>query len=374
MNGTDRRIGVLHLIDSLAVGGAERMAVNLVNALPRERYRPFLATTRSEGLLEAAVRPDVGRLRLARRGRFDLQAIRQLSAYVRQHQIQIVHAHSSSIFIATAARELTARSRQPALLWHDHYGRHDTDPRRKWLYRWPVRRASGVIAVNPQLAAWSRNGLGVRGDRVWYLRNFVLPREDEAPAPTLPGREGSRIVCVANFRHQKDHTNLVQAMAEVAAREPRAHLLLIGTGNETRLAVEQFIKANNLDSSITILGHRSDVPAVLRACDVGVLASSSEGLPLALLEYSQAGLATVSTEVGECAEVLDAGQAGVLVPPKDPGALSDALITMLGDPSARATLGKRLRQRVASVYGVPAAIEQLEACYRAVLPPGEPST
>src|SRR5579863_5854429 len=68
----------MHLIDTLAAAGAERVAVNIVNHLPRDRYIPYLCTTRSDGPLDALVAPDVIRLRLQRRSRFDLRAVIRL--------------------------------------------------------------------------------------------------------------------------------------------------------------------------------------------------------------------------------------------------------------------------------------------------------
>ena len=77
------------------------------------------------------------------------------------------------------------------------------------------------------------------------------------------------------------------------------------------------------------MGPRNDVPAILRACRIGVLSSASEGLPLALLEYGKHGLAAVSTAVGQCPEVLDNGYAGVLVPASSPDQFSDAIVGLL---------------------------------------------
>src|SRR5579862_7236247 len=93
-------IGVMHVLDSLALGGAERAAVNLVNSLPRENYRPYLCTTRSEGPLADAVSAHVGRLALERTNRFDAGAVRRLMNFVRSEKIRILHAHGSSLFIA----------------------------------------------------------------------------------------------------------------------------------------------------------------------------------------------------------------------------------------------------------------------------------
>ena len=127
-----------------------------------------------------------------------------------------------------------------------------------------------------------------------------------------------------------------------------------------------------LAAHVSLLGCRDDVAAVLKGCDVGVLSSSSEGLPLALIEYGMAGLASVATRVGQCAEVLDAGRAGLLIPPCEPAALATAILTLLESPQQRALLGGQLRERVHQVYSDGPAMHQIGAVYETVLSGAEP--
>lgn len=358
-------IGVLHLIDSLEPGGAETVAVDLVNHLPRERFRPFLGTTRREGPLAEKILPDVGRLSLERRRTLDLRALGRLSSFIRRHGISIVHAHSTSLFTAVLA---TFTQPEARVVWHDHFGRFGDEERPAWLYGPVVRRAAGVIAVNEALARWSREELGA--ERVWYLPNFVadLP---PGPVPGLPGEPGRRIVCVANLRAQKDHPTLLAAMALVLREEPEARLLLVGAEVEPGAAarVLELRRTLGLEDRVALLGRRDDVPALLRGCDAGVLSSSAEGFPLALLEYGMAGLPAVATRVGQCAELLDEGGAGLLVPPGDPVRLAEALLALLRDPDRRRVLGERLRERVRSRYSAAAAMAKLERVYHAILSP-----
>ncbi len=363
---------VLHLIDTLEPGGAETVAVDLVNHLSRERFRPFLGTTRREGALAERILPDVGRLSLGRRRTFDPVALGRLSGFIRRHGISIVHAHSTSLFTAILA---TFTQPEVRVVWHDHFGRHGNEVRPAWLYGPVVRRAAGVIAVNEALARWSREQLGA--ERVWYLPNFAT---DIAPGavPELPGEPGRRIVCVANLRAQKDHPTLLAAMARVVREEPAAHLLLVGAEVEPGVAarVLEMRRTLGLEDRVSLLGRRDDVPALLRGCDVGVLSSSAEGFPLALLEYGTAGLPAVATRVGQCAELLDEGDAGILVPPRDSERLAEGLLSLLRSPELRGALGTRLRERVRSRYSAAASMEKLERVYHAILSPrsGETGT
>jgi glycosyltransferase involved in cell wall biosynthesis len=358
------RPGVLHLVDTLDPGGAERVAVNLVNHLSRERFRPFLATTRREGPLAAEVRPDVGRLALNRRRTLDLGALRRLLAFVRENDVAILHAHASALVFAELAAFVAPHLK---VVWHDHFGRYLEEERPAWLWGPLARRAAAVVTVNEDLARWSRETLGA--GPVVYLPNFV-PEVPETPTPDLPGEPGLRIVCVANLRAQKDHPNLLRAFARVLRDAPGARLLLAGAEVEADAAARAREEAAPLGDRVVFLGSRPDVPALLRACDVGVLASASEGFPLSLLEYGRAGLPAIATRVGQCAEILEG--AGLLVPPADPGALAAAVLALLRDPGLRADLGERLARRVRERYSAAVVIERLEAVYHRALAPERP--
>ena len=360
------RIGVMHITDTLEAGGAEQVAVNLANLLPRERYTAHLCTTRRDGRLADTLAEDVGRLRLARRWRFDGAALRRMVAYIREHEIKILHAHGSSIFTASMASLFTPRT---AIVWHDHYGL-PLEERAAWVERPLAKRAGGIIAVSQPLAEWSRRKLAFAADRVWYIPNFVcLPQEGNGKLQGLPGEAGARIVCVANLRPQKDHLTLVRAMADVVRQIPTAYLLLVGAVVDVSYhdSIKQEITRLGLEKHVTLLGERRDVAAILRACDVGVLSSLAEGLPLALIEYAQAGLASVATKVGQCAEVLDEGRAGLLVPAQAEHELAQALVRLMASPQERNSFGELIRERAQKLYSARSIIERICQVYDVVL-------
>lgn len=359
-------VRVLHLTDTLEAGGAERVAVNLANLMPRDRYRTYLCSTRRDGPLAELVGRDVGRLRLQRKRRWDGRALWRLVRFVRDQQIQILHAHGTALLLANLASRFAPF---PAVVWHDHFGRYAVEERSTWLYGWLTKRVGGVVAVNQPLAEWSRTRLGVPPGRVWFLPNFICDGQAGRTPPDLPGKPGARIACVANLRPEKDHATLLRAMARVIREVPAAHLLLVGASRNPahQGVIRQEVLRQALQGHVSLLGHRQDVAAILRACDVGVLSSRSEGLPLSLLEYGMAGLPVVATQVGQCAEVLDHGQAGMLAPPATPLELAEALLVFLRSPERRRQFGERLHRRVHELYSPGPVIRQLERIYNTVL-------
>jgi glycosyltransferase involved in cell wall biosynthesis len=153
-------------------------------------------------------------------------------------------------------------------------------------------------------------------------------------------------------------------MSLVAREVPTAHLYLVG-GSPQRDYHEQVLDAVRrfgITSHVTFLGYCAHVTQILETCDVGVLSSRSEGFPLALVEYAAAGLPVVSTDVGQCREILDDGRVGLLVAPQDPRALADALLRVL-DGRVDRSIGDRLRARVERRYSVSAVVTSLSSLY-----------
>lgn len=359
--------GILQMTDTLEAGGAERVAVNLANLLPRQGYRSYLCATRREGPLASLVSAEVGKICLARTRRLDPGGLRRLVAFIKAHNIELLHAHSTALFVALQAALFPP---YPKVIWHIHSSNYATEARAAWLYGPLARRANGVIIVNRQLTAWVQQRLRVPRHNVWHVPNFVIESADDSATPDLPGQGGQRIVCVANLRPEKGHLTLIEAMARVAQQAPGAHLILVGahSNQEHYAKIAAAIRQFGLVGRITLAGHQHNVPSILRNCDIGVLSSYSEAFPLALVEYGKAGLGVVTTEVGECPAILDHGRAGVVVTPHNPAQLAEALLSLLGSSELRKTLGETLRQRVNRLYTAEAVLEQIGRIYAQVLP------
>ncbi len=172
---------------------------------------------------------------------------------------------------------------------------------------------------------------------------------------------------VARFHPDKGHDNLVKAAALVVAAHPRAKFLLVGRGCDAGNAtLRAWIDDRGLGERFVLLGQRDDVPVCLSAMDVFCMPSNTEGFPNALAEAMAMGLPSVATNVGDAA--ILAGDAAVLVEPRDERALARGLMDVLAlSAEERRRLGQRAKTRVSVEFSIARTAGRFRTLYEDVL-------
>ncbi|WP_428225717.1 glycosyltransferase [Flavobacterium sp.] len=343
-----QNIRIVQLIDSLEIGGAERMAVNYANGLVVIIGFSALITTRKEGLLKKALHPDVDFLFLNKRKKIDLQAIFKMVSYLKKNNITHIHAHSSSFFLALIAKVFMPSVK---IIWHDHYGNSDyLNQRRSWILKIGSLGFDRIIAVNRKLELWAKTKLYC--SQVCYLSNFVAVSDFGNPIK-LFGNSGKRIVCSANLRPQKNHFFLLEVALLVKKKYPQWSFHLIGVDKDDSYSksVKQQIKDLHLEQQVFIYGAVENVKAVLSDCQIGILTSKSEGLPLALLEYGCCQLPVVVTAVGQIPDFIDEGL-GSCVDKEDVSVFFEKIEELIGNSDLREKIGAKFKLKVEDDFGV----------------------
>ncbi len=352
---------VLQLIDTLNAGGAERVAVNIANALALEIDKSFISATRKEGILKENIDKNVEYFFLKKQSALDSKAIFKLKRFIKENRINIIHAHSSSFFIASIMRLLI---RDLKIIWHDHYGNSEfLEKRPLQVLKICSRSFSHIFCVNRKLEKWDKQYLHCKS--VSYLQNFAVEIFTE-PITNLFGVDGQRILCLANFRAQKDHVTLINAFKIVNKQYPNWTLHCVGQDFNDDYSKQIFGVVNDfgLQECVFLYGSRPDVSSIIKQCDIGVLASKSEGLPMALLEYGLGGLAVIVTDVGKCKEVVS--EFGLLVPAKDHKALSKAIIVFIKNVDRRIEYSKNFQNRVNKKFSSLAVVTKIVGLYKAL--------
>jgi glycosyltransferase involved in cell wall biosynthesis len=220
------------------------------------------------------------------------------------------------------------------------------------------------IAVSSEVERRLRDDLGVSQARLSVVHNGIetapeRPQGDASLKVWLQRGSGLPVVLtVARLHGQKGHDHLLAAATLV----PDAVFVLAGDGPE-RDRLQDRARQLGLADRVRFLGQRGDVAALLDACDVFVLPSLYEGLPLSVLEAMAAGKPVVATSVGGTDEVLIDGVNGRLVPPADARSLASAIAAMLSDPVAASRMAFEGRARVSACFSAEAMARGVEQVY-----------
>jgi glycosyltransferase involved in cell wall biosynthesis len=324
------------------------MAINLANSLLGEVEASYLCCTRQEGMLKKELKDEVGYLFLNKKYSLDLNAFWKLRTFVKKEQIELIHAHGTSWFFGVLLKLTGTKIK---LVWHDHYGESELLDKRDIQILKPLSRCfDGIVSVNTDLKKWAENTLKM--ESVIQLNNFISQAKSESSFTNLKGKNTDfKIICVANLRPQKDHLNLLRAFEICASSNLNISLHLVGEGLDTPYSkvVLDHISSSIVTDRIFLYGSQKNIPEMLKQANLGVLASRSEGMPLALLEYGMAGLPVICTKVGQCPEVLS--NAGILVSPCNPEELAQAILSFAENNELCLKKGAQLKNRIRTQFG-----------------------
>lgn len=361
---------LLYIIDSLRVGGAETLLLDLLDAAQARGDRAHVAYFTPGPLEPEVARRGVGTTRLSGAGLRDPRAVLRALRLIRAWDPDIVHTHLVKSDLAGQLAARLARRRRIITL-------HNTDPWRRnallsGIYRLVTGGADACIAVAENVAEHAARCGSYDGRRIEVVRNGVdLGRfaAGRVAAMDLSGfgvpRDAVVIAKIGRFTAQKDHGNFLQAAALLAERQPRAHFLITGDGELAEQIRGQARRLGLGPERLTFTGNLRDMPALLAAIDIFMLASKWEGLPMVLLEAMAMGVPVVSTAVGGVPDLLEDGRNGLLVPPSDPAALAAAAERLILDPAAGRALGAAGLETVRAGFSGAAMLERLWSLYSA---------
>lgn len=360
-----KELKVLQIIDSLAMGGAERVCVNYANALSQiNGVESFLCVARSSGPLFNMIDTDVKTLILNKKSSLDFNAIKTLRHFIIENKITHIHAHTSSFFIA----KLVQLFSNVKIIWHLHNGEmKSTSSKHLYIMKLFSKNFSHIITVNSELNEWAQSVFKLPKKQVTYIENYpdLCFSNKEL---VLQGQKGKRLVSLANLRYQKDHMNLLEAFNELVKNGyDEWTLFLVGKDYKDDYSsnIKQYIQKNKLEKKIYILGMRADAADILKLCDIGVISSQVEGLPVSLLEYALASLAVVSTDVGECSTVLKDGEVGVLVEKQNSDELSQGLEVLMKDSQLCKNYASKYNKFINENYSKDVIIKKVVFIYEA---------
>lgn len=365
---------VLFLVDTLDLGGSETQMVQVAIRLRARGYCVIVGCLHPGGalaeiLLQAGIPvvafPKPGSL-LSLRGFYQML---RLTRYLRRERFAVMHAHDlwanlMGVPCARLARTPVIVSSQRDLghLWW-------YTPFRTKVIRQIHRLASQVIANSTAVRNVLVNNFHVPSERVRIIRNGVdverfervrADRRELFPDP----EDGTRLAIMIGNMHSsvKGHSDLIEAAKLICLEVPEIRFVLVGDGQE-RPKLEEQVKNTGLENHFLFLGARRDIPKLLACAELCILPSRAEGLPNVVLEAMSAGVPVVATRVGGIPEVIEDGASGLLVPPQDPRALAEAILSLLRDRRMAARMGQTAHKRVQTNFSFERAVSEVEGVY-----------
>ena len=355
-------------------GGAETSLLRLIHSLPPELYQCHVLTFYSEGLVDSFLArfpcPVYHWPMISLRHPSTLALSWKIFRLVRHHKIDIVHTFfpASDLWAGplaklSGARGLISSRRDMGIL------------RKRWhgpLYRLFRNVYDEVHAVSEEVRRYTIATDGTNPARTRTVYNGV-DAGFSAVSPACNGQHRPVVAVVANVRPVKGIDVFLQAAALVHQRFPQALFRVAGAfgtnpeGTAYQLELLELQRTLALQDHVQFLGAQSDILIVLKATDIFVLPSRSEGFSNALLEAMACGLPCVATRVGGNPELVVDGESGFLVPPEDPGALAEQIMALLADEPRRRSVGHQARQRVVSNFTSAVMSASVKASYQRIL-------
>jgi glycosyltransferase involved in cell wall biosynthesis len=354
------------------IGGAQVHVRDLALAVLQRGHQPVVVTSGNgaytDGLRGAGVETiTLDSLTMPISPLQDLRAFRELRGLLKTLRPDLVSTHSAK---AGFLGRLAARSLGLPVIFTAHGWAFTTGvpaPQAKmygWFERLAAPLALKIITVSDfdrELAIARRVA---RSDKLVTIHNGMPDIASSLRAD--PGRTPVRLVMIARFEPQKDHTTLLHALAGLKRED--WHLDLIGDGPLMPQARE-LSQRLGLADRIQFWGQRMDVAARLAEAQVALLITKWEGFPRSILEAMRAGLPVIASSVGGVAESVRDGETGLTVAREDVGGLRDRLMQLLADPELRCRMGRRARERYEHEFMLSRTVTRTLAVYQEILSP-----
>lgn len=358
-------MNILEIVSGAEVNGAVIHCLLLTRSLAQRGHRVTLLC-RPNAFIAEQLRDDNVEIHTSDMHRWPLDELRRVVALCRTNHVDIAHTHMTRAHnfgvclrhfshvpcVATAHSHIV----QPHWMFNDH-----------------------VISVSEATRQFQRSRNFVRPARIETVHGFMdYPRfANVAPDARVRVRQelnvdddAPLIGLIGDIIARKGQMYMVRALPRILADAPKARLAVVGEpkrGTAYFLSVRAEAERLGVNENILWLGHRNDIPELMAALDVYVLASLDEMFPVAVLEAMAASRAIVATRVGGVPECVQDKETAVLIPPRDPDALAHAILALLSDPARGQALGERARTVAQSQFSVDSQTPRIEAVFERVV-------
>jgi glycosyltransferase involved in cell wall biosynthesis len=366
-------VRILQISSAQSLGGGERHLADLANGLVQRGHEVYAALRPKSPLREELKNlPKEHLITLPLRNSLDAASARDLARVVRQHRIEIVHAHMARDYPLAA---FAVRRNPVAKLIVTRHVLFQLNR----LHRITLAKSSRIIAVSQAVASQLRADQIAPAERITVVLNGIDTRRFQKARARFDREQFLRdwklpdnfllVGTVGELTPLKGHVEFVKAAARILEVHPNTYFIIAGTDSSREKKhhdeLSRLIQQLDLGERVTILPWLENIAQLYCALDVFVSASHTESFGLAIVEAMATGTAVVATATGGAREIVRPDETGLLVPIGDVQSLADAVSDLLQDEARRIRIGTAAQQQVETQFSLERMIDETEQIYRA---------
>ncbi|HEY5497558.1 MAG TPA: glycosyltransferase family 4 protein, partial [Syntrophales bacterium] len=356
---------ILFVIDGIEFGGGERGFAQIVNGLPESRYETFLASCPQETFYQVVSHSPVQRYPVDFSNRCNPSVLIDLIRIIRNDRIDIVHGQGARAdFYARLASGFSRKTMYVSTVQMPVEG-YDVGPMKMLLYRafdrFSERFVDRFLVVSSVLAQAMIQGHGIPQEKVVKIYNgietdYYKPHDQEEGRRRVRQEYSVKdseilIGSLGRLVWQKGFEYFIHAMPILIRDIPEAKFFIVGEG-PLRQELERQARSLGIQDRLVFTGHRSDIRDIMAAMYVVVIPSLLEGFPMITLEAMAMEKPIVTTAIDGIMEQITDGREGLLIAPKSPPALAQAVKRLVDDPDYARSLGINAREKVVRDFSV----------------------
>lgn len=307
---------VLHVTDSLIIGGKERMIVEISNASLNLGIQVGVCVTRNNLDLSKDLKSNIVLKCLNRQSKFDLNGMLKFKNFVNEFKPDIFHAHNISSFSFLALAKKIKVIHNP-IIFHDHHGFNNENYIPYWFKLWGSKMVDAYVGVYDKSRKWALDA-GIPKNKIHVIDNSIninkfkniipknLREEYKIPSDGIIG------VAIGRISYDKGQDLIVDALASLCNRNVFVFFIGAEVDENFTIYLKRKIMNSFLEEKIFFLGSQYEIPEILKCADFGIHASRSESGPLVLVEFLASGLPFVVSNTGGISQkVKDLGLSGI---------------------------------------------------------------
>ena len=369
---------ILHIVNSLQVGGMEQVVVNIINELDPSRYSHSICCIQSTGPMVDRISFPVRIYTIGKKAGPDYLIPFKIARIIRKIDPDVVHTRNWGAVDGVLGAILAGVK----AVVHDEHGRDAADPdginvKRRFIRKALSYRIRRFIPVSADLEKWLVDVVGIAPAKVQKIHNGVdtmlfHPADDRGEKREKLGMENDSFVIgfVGRLDPVKDLATLLRSFALFSSNlQRKTYLYVVGKGSELE-SLKKLCNELEISSKVFFAGECNDIPTVMRCIDIFTLTSIAEGIPMTVLEAMASGLPVVATDVGGLKEIVEPYGTGFLTPVRGVEEIAAAFTAYANDPELVSCHGKNARKKVERDFSIHSMVAQYDALYMSLFAGG----